>query len=72
MNKSFLSKMGLKHECVLSTWQLSILIVWVLHETKTMALGRKISLSYESRNWEMSALLFADDALLLDVNDKPT
>lgn len=65
MYSSFEMKMGLKPWCVTSPWLFSIFTGGVLRETLAMTSGKEIPLNYESKNWEIAALLFTDDAVLL-------
>lgn len=62
--------MGFKHGRVMCSWLLNIFLGEVLSEKKkkSMTLGKGTSLNYEGRSWKMSALVFADDAVLLALN----
>lgn len=42
----------------------------MLCKTKARTFVKEISLNYEGRNWEVCAVLFANDAVLLDESEE--
>ena len=65
MSGSFELKMGLKQGCVMSPWLFNIFMDGVLREMKARTLGRGVALNLEGRQWKLSSVLFADDAVLV-------
>lgn len=54
----------------MSLWLFSIFTDRVLHETKVRALDKGIILNCEGRNWELSAISFANAAVFRRENEE--
>ena len=67
----FLVKVGLRQGCVMSPWLFNLYIDGVVREVYTKVLGRGLELIEDGeRMWELSQLLYADDAVFVADSEK--
>src|SRR5277367_2527837 len=58
-------KTGVRQGCVISTWLFNVFMDGAMKEMKNQVMNKGVELLWRNRRWNLSHLLYADDAVLL-------